>query len=151
MRVVVQRVSEASVTIDQNIKGKIGPGLLVLFGVHVNDDPSETTWFVNKLLNLRIFEDENDKMNRSVLDIQGGILVISQFTLYGNAKNGRRPDFIQAAPPEKAEMIYDKFVKELKQECPSLQTGTFGAKMSVALVNNGPVTLIIDGPSLSIA
>lgn len=143
MRVVVQRVSEASVTIDQTVTGKIGSGLLVLFGVHVDDDPSETAWFVNKLLNLRIFEDENGKMNRSVLDIQGGILVISQFTLYGNAKNGRRPDFIQAAPPEKAEAIYDKFVDELKAEYSPIQTGTFGAKMSVSLINEGPVTIVI--------
>lgn len=144
MKVVVQRVSQASVTVDNTVVGKIDQGLLVLFGVHIDDDPAQTAWFVNKLLNLRIFEDENGKMNRSVLDIQGGVLAVSQFTLYGNCKNGRRPDFISAAGPEKAEAIYDKFVSELKAEFPNVGTGIFGAKMSVALINDGPVTMIIE-------
>jgi D-tyrosyl-tRNA(Tyr) deacylase len=144
MKVVVQRVSEASVTIDGAIVSKIDRGLLVLFGVHVDDDPAKTAWFVNKLLNLRIFEDENGKMNRSVLDIEGGVLAVSQFTLYGNCMNGRRPDFISAAAPDKAEKIYDKFVSELKSEYPKVGTGVFGAKMSVALTNDGPVTLVIE-------
>lgn len=146
MKVVVQRVSEASVTVDGAIVGQIKQGLLVLFGVHTDDNPKDTQWFVNKLLHLRIFEDENGKMNRSVSDIQGGILAISQFTLYANSRNGRRPDFISAAGPEKAQPIYDKFVAELKAEFPNIQTGIFGAKMSVALVNDGPVTLILDEP-----
>lgn len=145
MRVVVQRVAEASVTVDHATVGQIGQGLLVLFGVHAEDTPEETSWFVEKLLNLRIFEDENQKMNRSVTEVQGGILIVSQFTLYGNCHGGRRPDFISAAGPEKAQAIYEKFVIEMRQKHAKVETGIFAAKMSVKLVNDGPVTLIIDG------
>lgn len=147
MRLVVQRVRKASVEVDQAIVGQIGLGLLVFLGIHKNDLSSQTLWLVSKLINLRIFEDEQGKMNRSVKDIHGEILVISQFTLYGNCLGGRRPDFFEAAHPSLAEPIYQKFVKEIQDELKAVQTGVFGANMQVSLINDGPVTMIIDGKS----
>lgn len=144
MRVVIQRVKEAKVTVDNIVTGAIGKGLLVLFGVHQEDKPEQTVWMVNKIINLRIFQDEQDKMNLSVLDVKGQILVVSQFTLYGNCTNGRRPDFIQSAPPPVAIPIYEKFLQEIKKEMGDVQAGIFGAKMEVSLINDGPVTFIID-------
>ena len=144
MRLVVQRVSQASVTIENTIAGKIDRGLLVLLGIHQSDKPEMTKRYVNKLVNLRIFEDEAGKMNRSVKDINGEILVVSQFTLYGNCSKGRRPSFIEAAGPDAAIPIYEKFVGEVKGEMGGVQTGEFGASMDVSLVNQGPVTIILE-------
>lgn len=144
MRLVIQRVSEANVQVNGEIIGKIGRGLLVFLGIHQNDDPKQTEWLISKMLNLRIFEDDQGKMNRSLLEVKGEVLVISQFTLYGNCNNGRRPDFFEAAPPALAESIYNKFVTEVRKELGSVQTGQFGAAMQVSLVNDGPVTMIIE-------
>lgn len=144
MRVVVQRVKEAKVEVDSEVVGAIGQGLLVFLGVHLDDRPEETQWLVNKLINLRCFQDQDGKMNLSLKDIEGQALIISQFTLYANCTRGRRPDFIQTAPPETAEKNYDKFVAEVKQELGSVQTGLFGAYMHVSLINDGPVTFVID-------
>jgi D-aminoacyl-tRNA deacylase len=145
MRLVIQRVEEANVEVEHEIVGKIGAGLLVFLGIHQDDQPKQTEWLVSKMLNLRIFENESGKMNSSVLDIKGEVLVISQFTLYGNCNSGRRPDFLKAASPSIAEPMYNKFVEEVKNLLGSVQTGRFGAFMQVSLVNNGPVTMIIDG------
>ena len=140
MRAVVQRVKKASVEVDGKVVGQINQGLLVLFGVHKDDTPEQTTWLAKKITDLRIFSDAQGKMNLSLLDIQGEILIVSQFTLYGNCHEGRRPSYSDAAPPDKAKAIYEKFVSEFK----NAQTGIFGAYMDVALINDGPVTLIID-------
>lgn len=147
MRAVIQRVSQASVTVDDEIIGEIEQGLLVLFAVHHDDQPQDSEWFVNKTLTMRIFEDDQGKMNQSVVDTGGGVLVVSQFTLYGSCSRGRRPDFLAAAEPSKAKAIYDQFVTLLDQAYPKVETGQFAAKMSVSLVNDGPVTLILEGPS----
>lgn len=144
MRVVVQRVSEASVAVDGAVCGSIGKGLLVLLGIHQRDQVTDVPWMVNKLIGLRIFEDDQGKMNLALKDVQGKMLVISQFTLYGNCNGGRRPDFLEAARPEIAIPIYEKFLEEVKKELGDVQAGQFGALMKVSLVNEGPVTLIID-------
>lgn len=144
MKIVVQRVSESSVRVDGELVGTIGQGLVVLLGVHQEDTPEKTKWFINKLLNLRIFEDDNGKMNLSVKDVKGEVLVVSQFTLYANCSKGRRPDFFEAALPEVAEPIYENFVSEVGQELGSVQSGVFGASMKVSLINDGPVTIILD-------
>lgn len=146
MRVVIQRVKEASVTVEGVVTGRIGKGFLVLFAVHKDDVPESTTWLAQKICNLRIFTDPQGKMNLALKDVGGGVLVVSQFTLYGNCMNGRRPDFIQSASGDTAEAIYDKFVDEIGKEMGSVQTGVFAAKMEVALVNDGPVTFIIEYP-----
>jgi len=147
MKLVIQRVSEAEVTIDRSSVGKIGTGLLVLLGIHQSDLPETTKRYVDKLVNLRIFEDEEGKMNQSVKDVNGEVLVVSQFTLYGNSSKGRRPSFIEAARPETAIPIYEKFIQEVKEELGSVQTGDFGASMDVSLVNQGPVTIILENLS----
>jgi D-tyrosyl-tRNA(Tyr) deacylase len=144
MRIVVQRVSQAKVTVEGKVTGSIEKGLLVLLGVHKDDLPEHTTWLVSKLVNLRIFEDDQGKMNLCVKDVGGEILVVSQFTLYGNCVSGRRPDFLMSAPPAQAIPLYEKFVAEVSQEMGRVQTGIFGATMQVALVNDGPVTFVID-------
>ncbi len=144
MRLVIQRVREASVTIEEKLYSAIGPGLLVLLGIHHDDGLPQIKWLIQKLVHLRIFSDEQGKMNRSVKDIEGEILVVSQFTLYGNCLNGRRPDFIQAAPPALAQALYQQFIEQLRQEIRVVKTGEFGAYMQVALVNDGPVTLLIE-------
>lgn len=144
MRLVVQRVKEAEVKVDGRSTGKIGRGLLVLLGIHVDDQPETTIRYVNKLVNLRIFEDQEGKMNRSVKDIEGEVLVVSQFTLYGNCSKGRRPSFIEAAQPDLAIPLYEKFTKEVEGEMGKVQTGEFGASMDVSLVNEGPVTIIVE-------
>ncbi len=144
MRLVIQRVLEARVTVDHRVTGQIGPGLLVLLGIHNDDTEADIPWLVEKLIHLRIFTDAHGKMNRSVLETEGGVLVVSQFTLYGNCRNGRRPDFMSAAPPERAIPLYEAFVEALRCQVSSVETGEFGAKMAVSLVNDGPVTLIID-------
>lgn len=145
MRVVLQRVSEASVRIEGETVGAIGPGLVVLAGFHNGDDDDTVAWMAEKVANLRIFADEQGRMNRSLLDSGGEALVVSQFTLYGDARKGRRPSFIKAARPGIAVPLYESFVEALGRILPDpVQTGKFGAMMDVALVNDGPVTLVIE-------
>ena len=145
MRLVIQRVSSASVEVDNQIVGKIGKGLLVFLGIHKTDTIAQIPWLVNKLLNLRIFEDDKNKMNLSVKEVVSEVLVVSQFTLYGNCSKGRRPDFLEAAPGEIAEPLYLEFTKEISRDLGRVQKGVFGAFMNVSLVNDGPVTMILDG------
>lgn len=144
MRIVLQRVTRASVTVDDRVVGSIGPGLLLLVGIRTGDTLKEAQWLVQKCLGLRIWPDEAGKMDRSVLDIGGSVLAVSQFTLYGDASRGRRPDFIQAARPDVAQPLFEAFVESLKASGVPVATGVFGAHMDVELVNDGPVTLIID-------
>lgn len=145
MKVVIQRVSKASVTISGQVKAKIAKGLLILLGIEEEDDKSDIQWLVPKIISLRIFNDADEKMNLSVSDIEGDILVVSQFTLHASTKKGNRPSFIKAARPDKANQLYQEFVKNLsdlyKRE---IFTGSFGADMKVELINDGPVTIIID-------
>ena len=145
MRIVIQRVSEASVEIEQKIVARINQGLLVLVGVEEEDTFEDSNWLVSKIVNLRIFPDENDVMNLSIKDVNGEIIVVSQFTLHALTKKGNRPSYIKAAKPDIAIPMYEKFVQQLEFELgKKIQTGQFGADMKVALVNNGPVTIIID-------
>ena len=144
MRSVIQRVKQASVMIDGEVVGKIDQGLLVLFAVHVDGTDDKIEKMVQKILKLRIFEDEEGKMNRSVTDVSGSILVVSQFTLYGDASSGNRPSFIESARPEKAIPMYEAFVEALKKSGLNVETGKFGAEMDVELINDGPVTIILD-------
>lgn len=145
MIVVIQRVSEASVSINAVIKGKIEIGLLILLGIEDGDDQEDIDWLTKKLINLRIFPDENKVMNKSLLDIAGDILLISQFTLHASTKKGNRPSYIKAAKPEFAFPMYKKFIETLEQIYgKTIHTGEFGADMKIALVNDGPVTIVID-------
>ena len=145
MRIVIQRVSEASVTIEQKIVAQINQGLLVLVGIEEEDNLEDINWLVSKIVNLRIFADENEVMNLSVKDIDGEIIAVSQFTLHALTKKGNRPSYIKAAKPDIAIPMYEKFVQQLETELGvTIQTGQFGADMKVALVNDGPVTIIID-------
>ena len=144
MRAVVQRVKESSVTSAGETVGKIESGLLVLLGVAKEDNIKDAAYLAEKIINLRIFEDENGKMNRSLLETGGEMLVVSQFTLLGDCRKGRRPSFINAAPPDEADRLYEYFVKKVRQTGISTQTGRFRAMMEVALVNDGPVTLVVD-------
>jgi D-tyrosyl-tRNA(Tyr) deacylase len=144
MRVVVQRVSEASVEVDGKTVSAIGAGLLVLAAFRSGDSEDDLEWMARKCLELRIFGDEGGKMNRSVLDVGGGVLVVSQFTLYGECRKGRRPDFLASAPAEEARALYGRFLEIVKGYHPKVAEGVFGAMMKVRLVNEGPVTLIID-------
>lgn len=145
MKVVVQRVSSASVKVGNEITGAIKKGLLLLVGVHQNDTKEQLNWMCEKILKLRVFEDDEDKMNLSVTDIEGEILIVSQFTLYGNTKKGTRPSYIEAARPEKAEPMYEEIVSYFRKHSElNIQTGKFGAMMDVKLVNDGPVTLILE-------
>ena len=149
MRAVIQRVKEAKVIVDNKVVGKIGKGILVLLGVGKDDSQDDLIWTADKVVNLRIFEDERGKMNLSLLDIGGEILVVSQFTLYGDARKGRRPSFTEAAPPEKGREFYEKFVEYLKKKYNiKVETGEFGAMMYVHLVNWGPVTILLDSKKL---
>jgi D-tyrosyl-tRNA(Tyr) deacylase len=145
MRVVIQRVSSASVTIDGRMVGQIDRGLLVLVGIEAIDTPADGEWLAPKLVKLRVFPDETGQMNRSVADIGGGILLVSQFTLHASTAKGTRPSFNAAAKPEIARPLYDQFIGQLSTALGRpVQTGEFGAMMQIALVNDGPVTLIID-------
>jgi D-tyrosyl-tRNA(Tyr) deacylase len=144
VRAVVQRVSEASVRVEGATVGHIGPGLLVLLGVGQGDGDDDAGYLADKVLNLRIFPDEAGHMNRSVLDAAGGLLVVSQFTLYGDARRGRRPSFIAAAAPDEANRLYARFVALLRESGLRVEEGVFRANMDVALVNQGPVTLLLD-------
>lgn len=148
MRLVIQRVREASVTVDATITGQIGPGLLVLAGCAPTDDEAALAWLARKLVNLRIFSDENGHMNRSVLEIAGEVLVVSQFTLLADARKGNRPSYVGAAPPAVAEPLYERFVTLVTQELGRpVPTGIFGADMQVRLLNDGPVTIVLDSPA----
>jgi D-tyrosyl-tRNA(Tyr) deacylase len=144
MRAVIQRVSRASVTVDATEVGKIGPGWLVLLGVAREDGEGDAAWMADKLLNLRAYADEQGKMNRSILDVKGAILVVSQFTLLGDCRAGRRPSFTEAAEPPEAERLYLLFTELLRSSGLEIATGVFRAMMSVALVNDGPVTFILE-------
>jgi D-tyrosyl-tRNA(Tyr) deacylase len=144
MRACIQRVSEARVVVDGETVGEIGAGLLVLLGVAADDDDEQLAWLANKIVGLRIFEDDEGKMNRSLSEMGGAMLVVSQFTLYGDCRKGRRPSFIAAAPPEKAERMYDEFVEQVRQQGVTVATGRFRADMKVSLTNDGPVTIWID-------
>jgi D-tyrosyl-tRNA(Tyr) deacylase len=144
MRVVIQRVKSAFINVGSETVGKIGKGLLVLLAIATSDNIDGAEYLADKTVNLRIFEDENHKMNRSLLDIGGEILVVSQFTLLGDCKKGRRPSFVNAASPDLAEKLYQQFVDCIQQKGVPVKTGRFQAKMEVSLINDGPVTLIIE-------
>lgn len=145
MKIVIQRVSEASVKVDGKIVGEIGKGLMLLVGIDENDEKADADWLVQKILNLRIFGDEDDKLNLSVKDISGEILCISQFTLIADYKKGNRPSFIKAAKPDKAVPLFDYFKEEMANKSGlKTESGIFGADMKVALINDGPVTIVMD-------
>ncbi len=145
MKVVIQRVISASVSINQQVKSEISNGLLILLGVGQNDTVNDVDWLANKISNLRIFSDGEGKMNKSITDVSGEILLISQFTLYAQTKKGNRPSFIKSAKPEQAIPLYHKMIEVLSQLTNSdIKTGEFGADMQISLVNDGPVTIIID-------
>ena len=144
MKVVIQRVSSASVSVDNKNVGKISEGLMLLIGVAERDMPDDVKYAAYKCANLRIFEDTDGKLNKSILETGGGILAVSQFTLLGDTRKGRRPSFINAARPEKGQALYEYFVKVLKELGIQVETGIFGAMMDVQLINTGPVTIIID-------
>ena len=148
MRAVIQRVKSASVTVAGQITGEIGPGLVILLGVGPEDTVSDGAWLASKIVNLRIFPDAEGKMNCSLLDTEGGALVVSQFTLYGDCRRGRRPSFVGAAPPDIAEPLYERFCEQMAEAGVTLVgRGVFGAMMDVSLINDGPVTLIVDSPN----
>jgi D-tyrosyl-tRNA(Tyr) deacylase len=145
---VIQRVTSARVTVDDRVTGQIDAGVLVLLGVELNDGPADVHYIASKIRDLRIFADEAGKMNLSVLDRQGGVLVVSQFTLSGDARNGRRPSFASAAPPQIARALYEDVVRELSASGLRVETGEFQAMMQVALVNDGPVTILLNSRKL---
>ena len=144
MKAVVQRVTHASVTVDGNVCGKIDNGFLVLLGVGQEDEKADAERLAAKICKLRIFSDENDKINLSVNDVNGSLLVISQFTLYADCRKGNRPNFMNAGAPDKAEALYDYFCEECKKYVPTVEKGIFGADMKVELLNDGPFTVILD-------
>ncbi len=144
MRCVVQRVKESSVTVNGETVGAIGPGLMVLIGVSTDDTDTDLKYMTDKVPNLRIFDDENGVMNRSVLDVGGSILAVSQFTLYGDARGGRRPSYIRAARPEEANQMYQCLVAAWRDKGIHVETGIFRADMQVSLINDGPVTILLD-------
>jgi D-tyrosyl-tRNA(Tyr) deacylase len=144
MRAVVQRVSRAQVTVDGEITGQIGLGLLVLLGVGRDDTEADAIYLSEKICGLRVFEDAQGKMNRSVQDVGGSVLAVSQFTLYGDARRGKRPSFDSAAPPEKARQLYEFFVEQIRAAGLLCETGRFQERMQVELVNDGPVTILLD-------
>lgn len=144
MRVVLQRVKEASVTVDQEVIGQIKQGFLLLVGVTHEDTIDQVNWLADKIAGLRVFEDEEERMNRSLQDVNGQILSVSQFTLYGDVKKGRRPAFTEAAKPDVANALYEAFNERLRAQGLTVETGQFGAMMDIALVNDGPVTLILE-------
>lgn len=147
MKVLIQRVSRAKITIDGNVAGSINRGFLLLAGFRENDTEEDLKWMTKKILNLRIFPDTTGNMNRSLSEIDGELLVISQFTLHANVRKGRRPSFVKAASPEFAEMMYNQFVHDLKASGLKTESGIFGAKMQIELVNDGPVTIMVDSQS----
>lgn len=144
MKLVIQRVSNAEVKVDNKAVGKISVGFLVLFGAGLEDTKEQADFLAEKLCNLRVFKDENDKMNLSIKDINGELLVVSQFTLYADCKKGNRPSFVNAAPPKEANELYEYFVKKCKKLVKNVEKGIFGAHMKVSLLNDGPVTIILE-------
>jgi D-tyrosyl-tRNA(Tyr) deacylase len=144
MKIVLQRVKKASVTIDGAVTGAIGKGILILLGVHTNDTTGQADFLSQKCVDLRIFPDNGDKMNLSLMDVAGEVLIVSQFTLYADSTKGRRPSYTEAAPPEKGNELYEYFVKKMRETVPVVKTGIFGAMMEVELVNDGPVTIILE-------
>jgi D-tyrosyl-tRNA(Tyr) deacylase len=148
MRAVLQRVSRAKVTVEGETVGRIGRGILVLLGVAGSDTEKDAIYLLEKTLNIRIFEDAAGRMNLSLLDVKGELLVVSQFTLYGDTRKGRRPSFIEAAAPEKANSLYELFTSEARKQIEMVQTGRFQAMMSVELINDGPVTILLDSKKL---
>lgn len=144
MRLLVQRVLNSNVKVDGKIIGEINKGYMVLLGVTHDDDTEKADYLVKKLINLRVFEDENGKMNLNINQVGGELLIISQFTLYGNTKDGNRPSFTEAAKPEKAEELYNYFVEQCRKEGIKTETGIFGADMKVSLINDGPVTVMLE-------
>ncbi|MDN5303957.1 MAG: D-aminoacyl-tRNA deacylase [Fusobacteriaceae bacterium] len=144
MKVVLQKVKTANVKVNNEVVGEISKGILVFLGINNNDTEKEADWLINKIIKLRIFEDENNKMNKSLIDINGEILIISQFTLYGDCRKGLRPSFTEAAPPEKAKKLYNYFVNKMKETGIKIETGIFQEHMDVSLINDGPVTMIIE-------
>ena len=148
MRFVIQRVKEASVRVDKEVIGEIKTGYLVLIGVAESDTEQIADKMIKKMTGLRIFEDENGKTNLSLADVGGGLLLVSQFTLYANCKKGNRPSFIEAGSPDKANELYEYVIRECKKSVPEVQTGRFGAEMEVSLVNDGPFTILLDSEKL---
>lgn len=148
MRAVIQRVSEASVEVSDEVVGEIGTGLLVLLAVAADDTQDDANYLADKIINLRIFADQEDKMNRSLLDTGGAVLAVSQFTLYGDVRRGRRPSYTDAAEPAKANELYEYFVERVRSLYVKVETGVFQAKMKVHLVNDGPVTIMLDSRKL---
>lgn len=148
MRFVIQRVKEASVQAEQEVIGEIKKGYLVLIGVSDSDTEQVADRMIKKMIGLRIFEDENGKTNLSLADVGGGLLLVSQFTLYANCKKGNRPSFIEAGSPDKANVLYEYVIRECKKSVPEVQTGRFGAEMEVSLVNDGPFTILLDSEKL---
>lgn len=144
MKAVIQRVTSASVTVDNRVVGEIGQGLLVLLGIEKGDQQAQADWLAEKIVTLRVFEDEHGKMNRSLVDVGGAVLAVSQFTLAGNCAKGRRPSFDTAAPPDIGKLRYEQFIEALRQLQLPVETGIFQADMQVALVNDGPVTFILE-------
>ena len=144
MKIVIQRVKEARVDVENKIVGKIGKGFLVLVGVSHNDTKAEADYLVKKLCNLRVFEDDNEKMNLALKDVNGELLIVSQFTLYADTSNGNRPSFVQAARPEQANELYEYFCQKCQENGIKVEKGIFGANMQVSLINDGPVTIIIE-------
>uniref|UniRef100_UPI004056A719 D-aminoacyl-tRNA deacylase n=1 Tax=Candidatus Electrothrix sp. TaxID=2170559 RepID=UPI004056A719 len=144
MRAVIQRVTSAKVTVDDRQTGAIGEGLLVLLGVHKDDEPKDITWLADKIINLRIFEDNDGKMNHSLADTGGSMLIVSQFTLLADCRKGRRPSWSEAAPPDKARRMYEEFIQAIADSGITTATGEFQAMMDVSLVNSGPVTILLD-------
>lgn len=149
MRAVLQRVSRAKVSVGGDTVGEIGRGILIFLGVAGSDTEKDAVYLLEKTLNVRIYEDAAEKMNLSLLDVKGGLLIVSQFTLYGDMRKGRRPSFIEAAPPEKAKALYDFFVSEASKQIETVQTGCFQAMMDVELINDGPVTILLDSSDYS--
>ncbi len=150
MKVVIQRVKESSVKVDNKISGQIASGLLVLLGIGRDDGKKDVDYLADKIVNLRVFEDEDGKMNLSAIDLKKEILLVSQFTLYGDCFKGRRPSFFNAAPPEEAEKLYDYFLEKVSDYPLNVEAGVFQAMMDVSLINDGPVTLIIDTDKISL-
>ena len=148
MRCVVQRVTSSSVTVNGEISGAIGAGLMVLIGVSVDDTEADLKYMAEKVPNLRIFDDENGVMHRSVLDVGGSILAVSQFTLYGDARGGRRPSYIRAAKPDKADGLYEQLIARWREKGIHVETGVFRTDMQVSLINDGPVTILLDSEKL---
>ncbi|TDT72251.1 D-tyrosyl-tRNA(Tyr) deacylase [Hypnocyclicus thermotrophus] len=144
MKIVLQKVKTANVKVKNEVVGEISKGIVIFLGINNNDTEKEADWLVNKIIKLRIFEDENKKMNNSLIDIDGEILIVSQFTLYGDCRKGLRPSFTEAASPKKAKILYDYFVEKIRKTGIKIETGIFQEHMEVSLINDGPVTMIIE-------